>query len=563
MKIRRLIKASLLFMAAGLFAACASEDTAQDKEKGAEKGTEAPKGITFTINEPKVSAKARATAFDAEADAATRATIKHTPGQGADVYWTSGDFIWVQDHNGTWHMSTAIQVNDGGASATFTLPPATYDNGCAVNYTVTDDPFYGRGTTTTIQAQQTQSAPDNFNHAGSSGDCAQGVAQATGNPDKYNFRLTHMSTYLCFLPRCENAALGQNIRLTQIKVTKTGSGLDQLGALYPITGVGADDWDLRTKTITLNLSAAGFPLTNTATHPETNACYMVIANGQHDLTITYTIKDPSTNVSTDITQTISGNFEQGKIYDITANLSMPHGNHYMWGAKNPYWYGYESYAPLVNRTSDPHWPNPADPSINMNDRYYDNGGTGTSTSPARYDTKEDAYNGMQGVPNANELLWYLKKGDPHWGTGIYERNGHLVASVGMWIRKKNAIVTYLKNHEGYPQTLTWEQMKERYQASATASPTDARVIFKTLGKAPVRGNPSNPADYFFLPAIGYYLSGTLQGMDSGIETGGYWSSSAHPQDAVGTIAYGLIFNKNYISVISDDRPDGFWVQPFE
>ena len=107
-------------MVATLLAACANEDiTQQDNEKK----NEAPKGgVVFATNDTKISAKRWFIDDKAFTDAKTRTDIKHIPGNGADVYWTSDDFIWVKKQDGTWVQSTSTTLHDGGASAEFTLP---------------------------------------------------------------------------------------------------------------------------------------------------------------------------------------------------------------------------------------------------------------------------------------------------------------------------------------------------------------------------------------------------------------------------------------------------------
>ena len=226
MRIKRLIRTSLLLMAVGLFAACASEDIAQDKKK--ENGTEAPKGgVIFSTGEPKNNAKHRL-AGDAEVFAKTRTSITHTPGGGADAYWTSSDNIWVKDKNGTWQQSIGIELHDGGASAEFTLPgnKEDYADGCEVRYTGISGyvPMLGKHMLVSIATNQNRSSANDFSCAGDWGDYGSGVARNTDNPDKFNFTLVHKSSYLCFLPRCENGALAPNVQLKNIKITALNGG---------------------------------------------------------------------------------------------------------------------------------------------------------------------------------------------------------------------------------------------------------------------------------------------------------------------------------------------------
>ena len=148
--------------------------------------------------------------------------------------------------------------------------------------------------TVTIATTQTQTTANDFSHLGTSGDC--GTATATGSNGNYTFTLNHKASYLCFVPRCMNTDLGPNIKLTKIKVTAdqpiagkydffTGSLTQKAGETY-------------SNTVTLNTS--DFSLNTTTSSLATNGAYMVVAPGTYNFTITYTIKDPTTNVEGDI-----------------------------------------------------------------------------------------------------------------------------------------------------------------------------------------------------------------------------------------------------------------------
>ena len=75
------------------------------------------------------------------------------------------------------------------------------------------------------------------------------------------------------------------------------------------------------------------------------------------------------------------------------------------------------------------------------------------------------YKGVEPVQRNFDVM----KGDPHWGTGVYVENGHLVTGNGLWLRKKSAIVYYLKTYEGYPATITWDDLKEERLAPRGAN----------------------------------------------------------------------------------------------
>ena len=565
MKVKTIIKTGQLFMMAVLLAACASEDVAQNKKK--ENGTEAPKGgVIFAANGPKISAKRLSIDGEDEfAGAKTRTNIKHTAGQGADAYWTSGDFIYVKDKNGNFQQSTHTELHDGGASAEFTLPGsmADYTDGCEVRYTGTGANNFAlppEDKSVGIAGEYHIATANNFNDAGGNGDCGSGKAYATGNPAKFNFRLSHKAAYLCFLPRCENAALAPNIRLTRIKLTATKCYSDPSTPLtdyFNFDGetIGPGGHRLYSRNI-IYMIYFSFPLFTTA-NQEANAVYCVIRPDTYDFKIEYTIKDPTTNVETVVTQTLTNKtFDKGLIYDITADLAVPKLNmkYYMWDAQQDYWHGYESELPFINKgqpgaTQGLNYPkNNSDPK----NRWYNENYPGLSI-------QNDAQTNLfKTFPNINELCWYVMKGDPHWGSKTYVENGHLKKFDGLWLRKKSAIVTYLKTYEGYPSSFTEDDLKSGYKASFTASLNDYRITNGTVSATPASGVPTNIADYFFLPALGYYFEGWL--IESGF-SGYYWTSSGHPWSA--SLAYKLVFAPTLVRTYNDDRNFGYSSWPSE
>ena len=563
----------MLLMVAILFAACANEDIAQDKKE--ENGTEAPKGgVVFTTNDTKISAKRRFIDEDEFAGAKTRTNIKHTPGNGADAYWTSDDFIWVKKQDGTWVKSTGTTLHDGGASAEFTLPgnKTDYADGCEVRYTGTSVTSYGaynRATAAAVYPTQTRTTANDFSKAGEWGDCGSGFARNTGNPDKFNFTLEHKPAYLCFLPRCENAALAPNIRLKGIKITATkvyygGAGRNILADLYNFTdGENLLRGGSPFGNDYINVTLPEFPLSTTE-NQEANATYLVVPPDTYDFKIEYTIKDPTTNVETVVTDIRTGiTLDKGNIYDVTANLIPKAGGglspkdyrYYMWDAQQHYWSGYESYQPVINNTQGQNWPQSK---ATASQRWYNDGNSGTSASPKRYDAQTSLF---KTYPNRNENIWYVMKGDPHWGNNVVADNGHLRAINGVWLRKKSAIVRYLIANEGYPSSFSENDLKEGYKTSVWAAPIDYRNISGSLYKKTgiSQGNPSNTTDYFFLPAAGFYNQGWLVYFN---EVGRYWTSSAYPGGG-GDYALSLYFNQNEIGTENLARVLGFSAGVFE
>ena len=240
----------------------------------------------------------------------------------------------------------------------------------------------------------------------------------------------------------------------------------------------------------------------------------------------------------------------------------------MWAAYNDYWNGYESEQPFINQgqpgaTQGQHYPK-AYPDPRWADDYY----TGLGSVFEAYSAPA-----FQGLPNINELWWYVTKGKPYWnangGSYVWSSGGHLRRATlgGIWLKKKSAIVAYLKTYEGYPATLTWEKMKEAYGGPGTAanpiaSPQDFRpgTGLHVTSVPPTQGHPSEieKNDYFFIPALGYYHEGWLNGLGS---HGYYWSYSA--LTLFGTDAYYLYFNSGSVEVKYNDRSIGYQTGVFE
>ena len=537
----------MLLMVAALFAACANEDITQDKKK--ENGTEAPKGcVIFAANGPKASAKRLSIDGEEEtASAKTRTNIKHTVGQGADAYWTSDDFIWVKKQDGTWAKSTAITLHDGGASAEFTLPgsKSDYADGCEVRYTGNSWTSYSWPAASNrvgFPKEQSRTAPNDFSKAGDWGDCGSGIARNTGNPDKFNFTLAHKSSYLCFLPRCENAALAPNIRLKGIKITT-----DQifLSYIHNFDGEHLTEIGYPQLFPSINVTLPDFPLYTDA-RQEDNATYLVVPPGTYNFfQIEYTIKDPTTNVETVVTDTRTGiTLDKGKIYDVTANLTPARDYsrlYYMWDAQQDYWYGYEWNQPLsmgwdAVRTGE-HYPK------------------SQAADPQRWfnETVHSAQTQLfKSLPNVNELCWYAMKGAPHWdNTTVWSLMGHLYTG-GMWFKKKAKIIAdehisqgYMEN--GYPNNGVYQDQRQ--------------LEFSSISNTSIATTPvPNTTDYFYLPVVGQYWGSRLDY----VGTNGYYWSSSHYGNHLKFACF-LGFDKNSATVTFSGLPyvSGFKAVPFE
>ena len=411
-------KISLLAATLGLFAACTSDDIVSQTNK---KEGEVPVGVTFTIDEPKVNVNESASAkvTGGEQNAETRTSIKHTLNGGADASWESDDFIWVKDKNGTWQKSIATTLKNNGASASFTLPGSVsdYTSGCEVRYTGNSN----QPDQVNISQTRTQTSPNEFSKAGTMGDCGIGYATNAGGTNTFSFKLVHKAAYLCFLPRELDAALGTNIYLTRVVITSD----DAIAGNYSFsnTGLASAPTSGASNVVTMTTKgtgayANGFPLTNSTTSLPTNGAYTIIAPGTHNLTIQYYLYDPATAVEGFIVKRIQGTFTANTVTPITANCNVttvPLDSYYYWDAKQYAWHGNESIQPTTNGASA---------NIGFTFQY---GTQSTDPRAPREDTHSSpAENSCKDCPNANEILWYVQRGDPHWDDNeIFAFGNHL------------------------------------------------------------------------------------------------------------------------------------------
>ena len=508
--------------AALLFAAsCANDDVAQGEKQ---KNNEIP---------------AEATVFTgtSQPDATTRtAILNHTKGTGASVNWSSTDKIWVKDDGGNWQQSTTTTIPSAAnpSFAKFALS-GTY-TGASHGILYTNKAVVGTQTQVEIKAAQTQSAPNNFDHAGESGDC--GIATASKVGSDYNFSLDHKAAYLCFIPRSSNPYVNRS-KLIKVEIMSD----DDIAGTYDIAANGTLTLASGgSKTITVT-TGSGFAIDNSADDMSKNATYAVIAPGTHTFRIRYWLRNTTDNPNGTIEGTVSKivtlNCTAGSIHDVTANLD-PHnydGDHYyMWDAQEQYWKDYEWTKnlaagvgqPTLNGNSSSNYPK-----SNADSRWYHEG------SGSYF----NATHSCATSPNMNEMTWYAAKGDPRWDDDeLWTTMGHLYKG-GMWFKKKAVL-----------------QAEGNYNSNTAFDGTDWHTN-PTANSWPASQTLPSAADankYFYLPALGYYISDQLYGIGIG---GWYWSSSANPLDGGG--AYVLALFRGNANVSSTNRYYGFRVGTFE
>ena len=510
---------AVVFGIALTFASCAKEDVAQNPSN---KEGDNDKNLTT---------------FVAGDEAKTRTSLDYN---SSDFSWEAGDYIYVKDDDGVMRKSTNAPTQKV-ASFRYRVPGKF---GASASYKVYYLGKNSNGNQVTISANQTQSTPDNTEHFGTAGD--YGTATATGavGGSIFSFQLEHQPAYLVFQPYTSNTIL-QNCYLTKVEVTsdndiaETYSINTTTGALDASAGTGSKQIVLTTSGSSTNPN--GFPLSNSSANVATNGAYMVIKPGTHILKVRYWVKDVATNVEGTITKTLPATaYASNTYYDMTANLNVRNydgDKYYMWDAQEQYWKGHEwdlggSQPTLTTQSASSDYPqNSSDP----NHRYYNESYPG-------YGVSNPAIHSCKDLPNANEMSWYCMYGDPRWdGDELWTTMGHLYKG-GMWFKKKAVL-----------------QADNHYDTEKSAdNTTDLRTTYKyynnTNSSIYNSGLPSaaDANKYFYLPALGYYLSGQLSNVGY---VGYYWSSSAYPWGSGG--AYYLGFHSGSVGVSTSYRYNGF------
>ena len=513
------IKSLGIMLSLGLaLASCTKDDVAQTPAKPNEEGNK------------------NLTTFVAGGENKTRTSMDYNSG---DFYWEAGDYIYVKDDDGVLQKSTNAPTSKV-ASFNYKVPGKF---GASASYKVYYLGKNSNGSQVTISTNQTQTTPDNTEHFGTAGD--YGTATATGSVggEVFSFQLEHQAAYLVFHPYVSNTLL-QKCNLTKIEVSSdndiasTYTLNTSTGTLQSVsTGTGKE---IILSTKGSGAYANGFPLKTASDNVAVNGAYMVIKPGTHTLKVRYWLKDVSTGIEGTVTKAFKAfNYDVNNYYDIDGNLNIRDydGDHYyMWDAQEQYWKGHEWNHGGSQPTLNDGLPNATTSSdyaqSNTDSRYY-HWGSGSPFNATHTSCKD--------LPNANELAWYAAYGDPRWDADeLWTTMGHLYKG-GMWFKKKAYISGY--NSNTAVDGTDWR----------TTSKSQTWSVSQTLPSAADAGK------YFYLPALGFYLSpGWLANVGY---NGNYWPSSANPQDNIS--AYNLSFYSSSISVGNYTRKHGFRVGGFE
>ena len=479
-------------------------------------------------------------------------------------FWEKGDVIYVQDDNNKLFQSQS-NIADKTARNTF-LVNGVY--GANTSYDV-----YYNGTHSgsdpkkvVIAATQTQTAFNNTKHFGASGDC--GVAKAEKNTEAgksgYKFDLEHKASYLCFLPYITSQDQREGTKIQSIEVTSDKN----IAGTYDLSSTGLSG-EGSSKTITLNAGTDGLLLADKTVNTQniTNSLYMVVAPGEYTIKVKYTLFDTKTNKTLTLTKSYgSRTLAANTIYDIPVNLNMATSsdgghketensvtiaeipdlygghNYYMWDAKENYWFGHEW------DSTDPWQPK----GEGSNENYAKSNADGSRWYHEGDGAFEASVNPLfKKLPNANEMAWYVMKGDAHWDNGTQWEAFGKTYTGGIWLKKLSVIA-----QEQGKQPAKMKEVAPNGVNLLTATNFD----YNDYKVAPASGKPkdSEISKYFFLPTLGYYSESQPSDLGS---VGYYCSSSAYPIDS--TYAYSLGFTSGSVYVYASYRGCGFVAQPFE
>lgn len=442
------------------------------------------------------------TSFSITSEAKTRTSGVYD--SGVKFYWTTKDNIWVNSGTTTSPTLTASSSNNitsTTASAKFyfdgTYTAASYP----VRYTGNESTS---GNTVTIATSQNQDVANNATQLGTVGDC--GVGTATRQTDgSYEFTLSHKASYITFMPYYSKEELDASAVVTQINVT-VANGESLAGTFnFSDSGLGAANSSSSSNSVTLTLngtsSTTGFPIPTEATASK-NAAIMVVAPGTYStFKVTYTLYDSVTGTNSTISYTYSGiKCIAGKNQKISTDLGMAtytsrKSNYYMWDAKKNYWDGFETSQPLLNNAVNTNYA-----TSSADSRWYN--------TAFKFKVLEKAINSCKDQPTFEALTWYIGGGSPQLDNKtLWVFANHLYAG-GIWLKKQSKISGF-SSEENCPGTDKWELGK------------DIKFTVAISGKP----ESSVRRDYFYLPALGQYKNGKLNGL--GV-SGYYWASTPNP-----------------------------------
>lgn len=489
--------------------------------------------------------------------------------------WTAGDKIHVQTAPGTFKQPTSTIITSTQTDAQFNFTGTFSKYSYPVRYT-------GNGNSNpsqvTIPSKQLQTAANNADHFGTSGDC--GVATATRNGDHYDFTLQHKASYLVLNPVTASEPMVDYCYLLSVTVTDLSSNTLCGTYTFDENGLSSSPTSDGSSTITLELEKdRQTPVDNYSSSPYwkdvtgdikdmeanfhlnkagLNTAYIVIQPGTHQLRVTYRVayfrlQDTEydvvwkfkfdDNVKDYAVDYSISDYEPGYFYTMRPTLDLSpqeprfqynYSGYHQWDASGSYW---------DFLTTDPTTDSQVPRNNNETVTVLQSAVSGSTSFTPRNDYNPSGYLVAQNTPfsditpNVNEMTWYIMAGDVHrdeetlwWMHGYH--NQYTLCKEGVWILKKAYI-------SGYSATQTYDAGDGALDLTQGDRPAEAVLDkfskgFLTVGLDDHKHRPSDTEiyKYFFLPDRGYYQTSWKSATEFDLQLklmgaeGFYWTSTA-------------------------------------
>ena len=478
-------------IASALFLGSCANDDAVNNDNGTAKTTTGTTFITTTDTKTRTHAK---TDFSTKFDYFWDKAFSH---------WTGpkGDRIFVESTPGTWLESDLGVLKDTeGSVATFNFPGTPLTNSEYMVYSSRN-----RVNNDVIKIPEEQRPYEEDPKGRLDGDCGVGKATRTSS-GTYLFKLHHKAAYAAVRWFCSNNSLVTSGKYKYYSVTISAD--EPMSGEYRLPNTEDGHLTLVTadrkyiKAISNNRKAISTSLSNADT-----VFFCIPPGTYHNVNIEVTVLEHGFPETMQARYYPVLTFKENELTPIQFDLKVPdysnRNKFYLWGAKQHYWYGYESEQ-QYDGTARPDYPQAGDP----NGRY-----ANIDTYPLTADMPQAS------CPNVNETLWYIQRGNPIWDGRAFTYNGALYRG-GVWFKKKAKISGF--SASAAPDGVDYRPNNNQ---DATTSATPARYTNQDL------------SDYFFLPVLGTFYNGAykvkndISARDIDIE-GSYWVNGPEHNDYV-------------------------------
>lgn len=466
------------------------------------------------------------TTFITTTDAKTRTHVKTDFSTKFDYFWDEvyhwgheGDKIFVESAPGTWLESNfGILKDTEGSVATFNFPGTPLTNS---EYMV----YYSKNRVNNdvIKIPATQSSGYDGPAAQLIGDCGVGKATRTSSGN-YVFSLHHKAAYAAVRWFCSNNSSVTSGKYKYYSVTISAD--EPMSGDYKLPNTENGQLTLVTaggKSIEAKSSKTGSEKVISTSLSDAETAFFCIPPGTyHNVKIKVTIQNDGNYLGTIQARYYPIlTFKENELTPIQFDLNVPdyssRDKFYLWGAKQHYWYGYESEQ-QYDGTARPNYPKAADP----NGRY-----ANLTTYPLTADMPQAS------CPNVNETLWYIQRGNPIWDDRAFTYNGTLYYG-GVWFKKKAKISGFSAGVA--PDGVDYRSRNDR---GADSDVTPDQYTNQDL------------SDYFFLPVLGLFRSGgyyvTNKVFGSTNVEGSYWVNGPRSQDIAQILYPALVIRRDRIS----------------